>query len=309
MTLPWTSRAIRSSYVIAFELKGENTVRLTEAEFRKLGYQAVDMAAKYFVEVPRGPVFQRMHESERQVLMNMPMPAAPLEPGEILRLNEERILPHPMGNGHPRFFGWVNSPPAMLAVITEILAAAMNPSCAGGEHAAIYLEHCVIRWLMNVLGFPIEGSAGLLVSGGSAASLTALAAARHRALGQLGIDVRKQGVGNHDRLRLYASTEVHSCIQKAVELLGLGSDSIRWIEVDEAFPVSLDHLRRAVREDRERGWHPFCVVASAGSVQTGAIDPLDMLARFAAESNLWMQIDRSEERRVGKECRSLWSPY
>jgi glutamate/tyrosine decarboxylase-like PLP-dependent enzyme len=289
--LPWTSQAIRNSYVIAFELKGENTVRLTEAEFRKLGYQAVDMAAKYFVEVPRGPVFQRMHESERQALMNMPMPVASLSGDEILRLLGEQILPHPMGNGHPRFFGWVNSPPAMLAVITEILVAAMNPSCAGGDHAAIYPEHCVIRWLMNVLGFPIEGSAGLLVSGGSAASLTALAAARHRALGQLGIDVRKQGVGNHARLRLYASTEVHSCIQKAVELLGLGSDSIRWIEVDEDFRLSLNSLRRAVNEDRERGWHPFCVVASGGSVQTGAIDPLDVLARFAAESNLWMHVD------------------
>jgi glutamate/tyrosine decarboxylase-like PLP-dependent enzyme len=249
------------------------------------------MAAKYFVEVPRGPVFQRMHESERQALMNMPMPVASLSGDEILRLLGEQILPHPMGNGHPRFFGWVNSPPAMLAVITEILVAAMNPSCAGGDHAAIYPEHCVIRWLMNVLGFPIEGSAGLLVSGGSAASLTALAAARHRALGQLGIDVRKQGVGNHARLRLYASTEVHSCIQKAVELLGLGSDSIRWIEVDEDFRLSLNSLRRAVNEDRERGWHPFCVVASGGSVQTGAIDPLDVLARFAAESNLWMHVD------------------
>jgi glutamate/tyrosine decarboxylase-like PLP-dependent enzyme len=124
------------------------------------------MAAKYFVEVPRGPVFQRMHESERQALMNMPMPVASLSGDEILRLLGEQILPHPMGNGHPRFFGWVNSPPAMLAVITEILVAAMNPSCAGGDHAAIYPEHCVIRWLMNVLGFPIEGSAGLLVSGG-----------------------------------------------------------------------------------------------------------------------------------------------
>src|SRR6266852_7382729 len=99
----------------------------------------------------------------------------------------------------------------MPAVITEILAAAMNPSCAGGDHAAIYLEHCAIRWLMQLLGFPIEGSAGLLVSGGSAASLTALAAARHRALDQLGIDVRARGVcGAPARLRLYASTQVHS---------------------------------------------------------------------------------------------------
>src|SRR5258708_28374922 len=101
----------------------------------------------------------------------------------------------------------------MLAVITEILAASMNPSCAGGDHAAIYLEHCVIRWLMELLGFPIEGSAGLLGSGGSAASLTALAAARHEALGQLGIDVRKQGAfGGHPNVPLDASPQMHSFI-------------------------------------------------------------------------------------------------
>src|SRR5260370_31461174 len=135
-----------------------------------------------------------MEERERRALMNMAMPAAPLSGDEILNLLADRVLPHPMGNGHPRFFGWVNSPPAMLAVITEMLAAAMNPSWAGGDHAAIYLEHCAIRWLMELIGFPVEGSAGLLVSGGSAASLTALAAARHRAFDQLGADVRKRGV-------------------------------------------------------------------------------------------------------------------
>jgi glutamate/tyrosine decarboxylase-like PLP-dependent enzyme len=267
-------------------------VQLSEEEFRKLGYQAVDMAASYLAELPNRPVFQRMEESERQALMNMPLPVTPLSGDEILRLLAEQILPHPMGNGHPRFFGWVNSPPAMMAVITEILAAAMNPSCAGGDHAAIYLERCVVRWLMQLLGFPIKGSAGLLVSGGSAASLTALAAARHRALGQLGIDVRKHGVcGTHARLRLYASTQVHSCVQKAVEILGLGSESIRWIGIDADFRVSLDGLRQAIRDDPQQGWHPFCIVANAGSVHAGAIDPLDELGDVALESNVWLHVD------------------
>jgi glutamate/tyrosine decarboxylase-like PLP-dependent enzyme len=112
-------------------------VQLSNEEFRKLGYQAVDIAARYFAELPDRPVFQRMQEGERQALMNMPLPTAPISGDEILRLLAEQILPHPMGNGHPRFFGWVNSPPAMMAVITELLAAAMNPSCAGGDHAAI----------------------------------------------------------------------------------------------------------------------------------------------------------------------------
>jgi len=267
-------------------------MQLSKEEFQRLGYLAVDMASRYLAELPDRPVFQRMEEGERQALMNMPLPATPLSGDEILRLVSEQILPNPMGNGHPRFFGWVNSPPAMMAVVTEILAAAMNPSCAGGDHAAIYLEHCTVRWLMQLLGFPIEGSAGLLVSGGSAASLTALAAARHRALSRLGIDVRARGVcGAPVKLRLYASAQIHSCVQKAVELLGLGSECIRWIEVDDDFRMSPDGLRLAIREDREQGWHPFCIVANAGSVHTGAIDPLSELASVAAEAGLWLHVD------------------
>jgi aromatic-L-amino-acid decarboxylase len=265
-------------------------VQMNEAEFRRLGYQAVDLAAGYLADLPSRPVFQQMKEGEREALLSMSMPVAPLSGDEILRLMAEQILPHPMGNGHPRFFGWVNSPPALMAVITEILAAAMNPSCAGGDHAAIYLEYCVLRWVMQLLDFPTEGSAGLLVSGGSAASLTALAAARHRALRELGIDVRKQGVTDA-KLRLYASTQVHSCVQKAVELLGLGSDCVRWIGVDEEFRISLDELRLAIREDRQAGWRPFCIAASAGSVNMGAIDPFDALADLALESGIWLHVD------------------
>jgi len=261
-------------------------------EFRELGYRAVDLAAHYLASLPDGPVFQRMPEEARQAITSMSLPADAISGDEILRLLEKHILPHPMGNGHPRFFGWVNSPPAPMAIVTEILAAAMNPSCAGGDHAAIYLEHCVIRWLMELIGFPTGGSAGILVSGGSAAALTALAAARHRVLARLGIDVRRQGVSAAPgRLRLYACAQGHSCHQKAVELLGLGSVSIRWIEVDAAFRMSPEHLRRAIEEDRRQGWHPLAIVANAGSVNTGAIDPLDALAEVADAESVWLHVD------------------
>jgi glutamate/tyrosine decarboxylase-like PLP-dependent enzyme len=124
------------------------------------------------------------------------------------------------------------------------------------------------------------------------ASLTALTAARYRALSQLGIDVRARGVGGApSKLRLYASAQVHSCVQKAVELLGLGSECIRWIEVDEDFRMSLDGLRQALQEDRRQGWNPFCIVASAGSVHTGAIDPLNELADIARDAGLWLHVD------------------
>jgi len=265
-------------------------MQLSPEEFRKLGQLTVDLATAYLEELPDRPVFRRMQEEDRQAIMAMPMPEQALPAEEILRFINEQLLPYPMGNGHPRFFGWVNSPPAMMAVLTEILAAAMNPSCAGGDHAAVYLEHCVIRWLMELLEFPREGSAGLLVSGGSVASLTALAAARHRRLRDEGIDVRRQGLAA-TRLRLYASTETHSCIQKAVELLGLGSESIHWVEVDEDFQIRLENLYSQLEDDSSKGLVPFCVVGNAGTVNTGAVDPLEELAAIARRFGLWLHVD------------------
>ena len=265
---------------------------LTPEEFRKLGYQAVDMAAEYLTALPSSPVFQPMLPAEREAILSQPMPDHGLPPTDIFAYLTSIVLKHPMGNGHPRFFGWVNSPPASLPVITELLAAAMNPSCAGGDHAAIYLEHCAVRWLMELVGFPTEQSIGMLVSGASAASIVALGAARHWAAAKAKYDIRARGLARLDApLRLYTSTEAHSCIQKAVELLGLGSDSIRRVPVDAGFRIDVDALRSAILRDRDNGLRPFCVVANAGTVSTGAIDPLWQLAALCGELDLWLHVD------------------
>ena len=137
------------------EMQENLSLRLTIDEFRRLGYRAVDLAAEHLAKVP-------MKAEDRERLMELPLPNLPVAPDRLLDFIEREILAYPMGNGHPRFFGWVNSPPAMLAVLTEVLAAAMNPSCAGGDHAAIYVERCAVRWLMELIGFPTEGSMGLL---------------------------------------------------------------------------------------------------------------------------------------------------
>ena len=204
----------------------------------------------------------------------------------------ERVLPHPMGNGHPRFFGWVNSPPAPIGVLGDFLAAAMNPSAAGGDHAAIYLERCCVRWLMELVGFPTSGSMGLLLSGTSVATVTCLAAARQAAALKDGWDVREQGLqGQRTPLVLYTSEEGHSCIRKAVELLGLGSANLRSIAVNDRFEMDLAALKEAVAADRAAGRRPFCVAATAGTVNTGAIDPLDEIADFCAAEDLWLHVD------------------
>lgn len=262
------------------------------AELRRLGYRAVDLMVEHLSGIAAGPVFQPMTPDERLALLDQPLPAGATAPDTILDQIQGQILTHPMGNGHPRFFGWANSPPAPFAALADMLAAALNPSCAGGDHAAIYLERCVVRWLMELLGFPTEGSMGLLVSGGSMASLTCLAAARTSAARRDGWDVRQDGVGNAPApLVLYLSSEGHTCLRKSAELLGLGAASLRVVPTDRRLRIDVPALRAAIRQDRAAGKRPFCVAASAGTVNTGAVDPLDALADLCAEEDLWLHVD------------------
>ena len=182
--------------------------------FRALAHRAADLAADTMEGVAHGPVFRPMSPEERRALVDIALPerGQPLE--TALQFVREKILSRPMGNGHPRFFGWVNSPPAPAGVAAELLAAASNPSVAGGDHAAVYLERCVVRWLMELVGYPAGGSMGLLTSGGSVASLIGLAAARHKAALADGWNVREEGLqGGRPRLILYVTDEGHSALR------------------------------------------------------------------------------------------------
>ena len=260
---------------------------LDPEHFRRLAHEAVDLAADYLAGIPARPVFRAMTPAERATLMEAPLGAVGVGPEALLERFRAAVLPHAMGNGHPRFFGWVNSPPAPIGVLADFLAAAVNPSCAGGDHAAIYVERAAVRWLMELIGFPTSGSMGLLASGGSAATLIALATARHRAAAADGWSVRREGIQRGGSpLVLYASPDGHSCIQKAVEILGLGSESIHRVATDERHRIDIDALRFAVDADRAAGKRPFCVAASAGTVSTGAIDPLDALADLCAAEDI-----------------------
>ncbi|MEO7001044.1 MAG: pyridoxal-dependent decarboxylase [Ktedonobacterales bacterium] len=260
--------------------------------FRRLGHTAVDMATDYLIGVRQRPVFQPMTPDERRRLMESDLGDVGLDPERLLSFVHDEVFTHPMGNGHPRFFGWVNSPPALMGVLADFLAAVIDPSCAGGDHAAIYLEHVTLRWLMDLVGFPQEGSAGLLVSGGSMASLTCLAAARHWTMQQLGSDDRVDGVRQERQpLVLYMSAEGHSCVQKAAELLGIGKTYVRVLPTDDEFRFDLAALQAAIQADRAVGYQPFCVASSAGTVNTGAIDPLADLADLCAQERLWLHVD------------------
>ena len=262
---------------------------MTADEIKRIGCRVVDLIAHHLTSLPDRPVFQPFPaDLAARYLDGSPLAELGQSVDEILETFAAEIEPYPFGNGHPRFYGWVNSPPAVAGIFADALAAAMNPSCAGGNHAAIYVERQVGNWFKRMLGFPNDSMA-LLVSGGSMAALTALAAARHV---KCGFDVRAKGLQNApSRLVCYKAGEGHGCNQKAVELLGIGSENLRIIGHDRAQRMIPAALERAIETDRRNGCTPIAAIASAGTVNTGAIDPLDEIADVCERHRVWLHVD------------------
>ncbi|MFF1875250.1 pyridoxal phosphate-dependent decarboxylase family protein, partial [Kitasatospora herbaricolor] len=260
-------------------------------DFRAAAHTAADLVADYLGGLPGRPVWQPMDPADRTSLLEAPLPKDGLPLAELLDFVGTRVMPAPMGNGNPRFFGWVNSAPAPAGVLATLAASAMNPSSAGGDHADVHLERAVVRWIAELVGFPHPAGGGLLTSGTSMATIVCLAAARGRAARRAGWDVREDGLAGMPPLVAYATGETHSCVRKAAELLGLGSKHLRTVPSGPEGQLDADALRAAVARDRADGLLPFLVVASAGTVGTGAVDAFDPIADLCAEQELWLHVD------------------
>ena len=260
------------------------------AAFRAAAHALVDGVVDHLAALPSGPVWQPLPDDLREQLLGLPLPEEPAALDELVATALRDVLPYPMGNGHPAFFGWVNPPPSSAGVLASLAAAAMNPSVVSGDHADVHLERAVVRWLAELVGFPHEPGAGLLASGGSAATIVCLAGARGRALAAAGHDVRRDGLAGAPRLTAYVPAEAHSCVRRALELLGVGSGAMREVRI-EGGRLDAAALRAAIAADRASGAVPALLVGSAGTVNAGAIDPLDALADIAAAEDLWFHVD------------------
>ena len=260
-------------------------------EIRRVGYKAVDLIAEHLASMPGRPVFTPYPRELGERMAQAPLPADGQSADDVFGDFARDVAPYPFGNGHPRFYGWVNSPPTPIGVFADALAAAMNPSVAGGNHAAVHVERQVVGWMKDVVGFPAEAM-GLIVSGASVATLTGLAVARHVALARRGRSVRQHGLqGDGATLVVYKGAEGHGCSQKAVELLGIGSANLRVVDSDAQLRISPASLDAAIRADVAAGRIPMAVVASAGTVNTGAIDPIDAIADICEEHAVWLHVD------------------
>jgi aromatic-L-amino-acid/L-tryptophan decarboxylase len=258
--------------------------------FRRAAHALVDGVADHLAALPSRPVWQPVPDALREQLLDLPLPERAETLDELVATALHDVLPHAMGNGHPAFFGWVNPPPAPAGIVASLAAAAMNPSVVAGDHADVHLERSVVRWLAELVGFPHAPGAGLLTSGASAATIVCLAGARNRALAAVGHDVRRDGLTGAPRLVAYVPAEAHSCVRRALELLGLGSGAMRDVPLDRG-RLDADALHAAIAADRASGAVPALLVGSAGTVNTGAIDPLAALADVAAAEALWFHVD------------------
>jgi aromatic-L-amino-acid/L-tryptophan decarboxylase len=200
---------------------------------------------------------------------------------------QQLIQPYTSGNRHPRFWGWVKGAGTLPGILGQWMATGMNANVFGGNQGPVFVEQQVLEWFRQGMGFP-EGTSGLLVDGGSMANILGLAVARHKATGGRS---KTEGAEACVGLRVYGSEATHNSIQKGAELLGLGAKGVRLIPMDTQGRVDLAALEAAIQADLQAGLRPFCVVGSACTVGTGAMDPLLELRKLTDRFGLWFHVD------------------
>jgi aromatic-L-amino-acid decarboxylase len=265
-------------------------LEMAPEEFRRAGHRVVDEIAAFLDSLPRRPVVPPDTPAQVRALLPSALPQTGTDAATLLSEVAPLLFDHSAFNGHPRFLAYITSSAAPVGALADLLAAAVNPNVGAWQFSPIAseIEGQCVRWIAGLLGMPAE-TEGLLVSGGNMANFVGFLAAR-RAKG--GPALREEGLPRDaGRLLVYASTETHTWIQKAADLFGHGTGSIRWIPVRKDLSIDEDALVRQIEEDRGRGDRPFLLVGNAGTVSTGAVDPLPRLAALAHEHDLWLHAD------------------
>ena len=257
------------------------------SEARAVAHQMVDDAIDHLSGVRARPVWQEMPAAVRYTFAG-PLPQEPQPLNAVYAEIRASLMPYPMGTVHPRFWMWYMGAGNFTGALADFLAAIDGSNLGGGNMAAAQLDRQVTDWIRDMMGFP-EGSSGTLVNGGSMANIIGLMAARNA---MAGVDLRQQGVDAMPQpLRFYASDQVHNCHQKAMNLLGLGKRSLCKVRSDDDFCMDLRALKDQIRADRDYGERPACVIATAGTTNTGSIDDLPAIADLCAEEGLWLHVD------------------
>src|SRR5499427_501564 len=276
------------------DLKYRKTpLEFSSEEFRTLGYRLIDRIASHFETIRERSVTtdESTAAVRRAIGADQGLPVTGAECRAMLEEVTDTLFQHSLFNAHPRFWGYITSGPAPIGVLGDLLASAVNPNVGAWKlaPAATEIEAQTVRWIAELIGYPTD-CGGLMVSGGNMANFVCFLAARRA---KVEWNIRESGLAGDGsrRLRMYAATGTHTWIQKAADLFGHGTDAIRWIETDQEQRMNPEALRRQVARDREQGEQPFLVVATAGSVGTGSVDPLAEIGSLCRDYGLWFHVD------------------
>jgi aromatic-L-amino-acid/L-tryptophan decarboxylase len=272
-------------------LKREAPLAMDPEQFRAVAHELVDRIADFLGSLPQRPVTPGEEPGRVRALVgaDATLPEQGMDAAPLLLSTAELLFEHSLFNGHPRFLGYITSSPAPVGMLGDLLASAVNPNVGAWtlSPVATEIEAQTVRWIAELIGYPTT-CGGLFVSGGNMANFVAFVVARTAAAGGR---VRRAGLGGELRPRVYASAETHTWIQKATDLFGLGTESIRWIPTDASLRMDVAELRRTLERDREAGELPMLVVGTAGTVSTGAVDPLFEIAAICREFGVWFHVD------------------
>ena len=257
---------------------------------REFADRAVDLWQEFLTKLPGLPVGRLLPSDQVRDAVAIPVPDAPMADDELFAYLRSVVFDWSMYPGHPGFMAYVSGPGTVPGAAADLLAAGLNQNVGGWvlSPAATEIELALTRFFAeDMFGLP-PGSGGIITSGGSMANFVGLKAARdHKA----GWNVRTDGVMGGPRLAMYMSEETHLVSERAADMLGVGTEQLRKIPVDDRFRIRMDLLREAITADRAAGMRPFAVVGSAGTVATGAVDPMNELADLCAEEDLWFHVD------------------
>jgi glutamate/tyrosine decarboxylase-like PLP-dependent enzyme len=255
-------------------------------ELRAQGHRMLDDMFDHLEGLRGHPVWREMPASTRAAL-RAPPPTTATPLAQVHADFRAHIAPYAGGNLHPGFMGWVQGGGTAVGMLAEMLAGGLNGNLGGRNHAPVAVEREVAGWVREMFGLPATAE-GVFVTGASMANFVGVLAARTRALP----GSRQSGLGEAGaRLRAYTSRATHSCVRRAVEMAGLGSDALRLIDFDARQRIDVAALAAAIAADRAAGLTPFLIVGTAGTVDVGAVDDLTALADLAAAEDLWLHVD------------------
>ncbi|HET6973468.1 MAG TPA: pyridoxal-dependent decarboxylase [Pyrinomonadaceae bacterium] len=270
-------------------LRTQSSLDVNEDDLQQISSESTKLVCEYLTTISERPVRAENHAGKTLAAIDNELSS---DGRSIEQLIGEcrTIMDLSRHNGHPRFFGYVASPSTPVGAYADLISSALNANitCWRSGPAGTEIERLVVRWLGALIDYDRDAK-GLLTSGGSMANMIALLIAHRR---KSGVDTARHGLWNSGPpMTLYASEEVHLSIAKAADILGFGRDQVRVIACDGRQRMRVDLLRQKIEADRSEGLRPFCVVGSAGTVNTGVVDPLAELANVAAEFDLWFHVD------------------